>query len=177
MSKSADCFVVNFSQRCLTKRKKIYTIKQMGKIKTDIQKRLKPKKQLLGNKTIVLIKITTACILLLGCALFFFLNMQMFLDDFLSIRFAFPIVFFAGLIWVCIYIVNLAGHIDDKNLHHADRFDWLYKIVFILTVLSIVVRSILKDFGANWPIIVICIVSGILTLITPRIVDNNNNEF
>jgi len=148
----------------------------MAKIKTDTQKRLKPKKQLLSNKTIVMIKISAACLLFLGCALFFFIDMKLFLDDFLSVRFAFPVVFFAGLIWVCIHIVNLGGHMDKKTLYHADRFDWLYRLVFIVTVTATVVRSFLT-LRIPWVIIVICIISGLMTLLTPRIVDNNNDEF
>jgi len=148
----------------------------MGKIKTNTHKRLQPKKQLLGNKAIVFIKIATACVLLLGCALFFFTSMSLFLSDFLSWRFAFPVVFFAGLIWICIYIVNLAGHIDKKTLYNADRFHWLYKIVFTITVLAIVLRT-LFILRIPWPIVIICLISGVFTLFTPRIIDNNNDEF
>jgi len=149
----------------------------MGKIKTDTQKRLKPKKQRLANKTIVLIKIGAACVLLLGCALFFFANMKLFWTDFISWRFAFPVLFFAGLAWICVYIINLAGHIDDKDLHHADRLDWLYKLVFFLTVTALVVRSILGNLFVPGPIVIICILSGVITLFIPKIVDNNNDEF
>jgi hypothetical protein len=149
----------------------------MGKIKTDTQKRLKPKKRLLSNRSIVFIKIATACILLLGCALFFFSNMQLFWSDLTSWVFAFPIVFFTGLIWICAYIVHLAGKIDDKNLHHADRFDWLYKLVFTITVVAIVVRTVFIYLFPPWPIVAICIISGVMALLTPRIVDNNNDEF
>jgi len=149
----------------------------MGKIKTDTKKRLQPKKQRLSNKTIVMMKIAAACVLLLGGALFFFSNMRLFWNDFLSWRFAFPIVFFVGLIWICAYIVNLAGHIDDKNLHHADRFDWLYKIVFTITVLAIILRGVLGQLFADPIIAIICIISGLLALFTPKIIDNNNDEF
>jgi len=153
----------------------------MGKIKTNTQKRLEPKKQKVTNKTIVLIKIGTACLLLLGCSLFFFANMSLFWDDlksFISVVFFFPIVFFVGLLWICIYIVNLAGHIDDKDLHHADRYDWLYKIVFITTVMSMVCRSFIF-YGLNVPAVIttICVISGLITLFTPKIMDNNNDEF
>jgi len=103
--------------------------------------------------------------------------MKLFWDDLRSVVFAFPIVFFVGLIWICIYIVHLAGHIDDKNLHHADRFDWLYRIVFSVTVIAIVVRTVFIQIFPPWPIVTICIISGVLALITPKIVDNNNDEF
>lgn len=103
--------------------------------------------------------------------------MELFWDDIKKFN-PFPIVFFAGLIWVCIYIVNLAGHIDDKDLHHSDKYDWLYKIVFITTVMSMVFRSFVF-YSLNVPpaITTICIISGIITLLTPKIMDNNNDEF
>jgi len=151
----------------------------MAKIKTNTHKRLRPKKRLFDNKTIVIIKIVTACVLLLGCSLFFFSNLKLFGDDFSKfwIR-PFPIIFFAGLIWICVYIVNLAGKIDSKDLHHADRFDWLYRLVFIITILSMIFRTfVFANLSMPWEIITLCAISGVATLCTPRIVDNNNDEF
>ena len=149
----------------------------MAKINLKVQKRLQPKEQLLSNKSIVMVKITAACILLLGCSMFFFANMQLFWSDLKRIS-PFPFVFFGGLIWIAIYIVNLAGHIDDNELHHADRRDLLYKVVFVLTVLSMVFRSfVFKDLAVHPEITIICIISGVITLATPRILDNNNDEF
>ena len=148
----------------------------MAKIKTDTQKRLNPKKQIFSNKTIVLIKIATACILLLGCSLFFFANLNLFWSDLKKFN-PFPVVFFAGLLWTCIYVVNLAGHIDNKDIHHADRYDWLYKIVFTVTVMSVVLRTFLGSLNVPPAITIICIISGVMTLLTPKLLDNNNDEF
>lgn len=149
----------------------------MAKIKLDREKRLRPKKPLLDNKTIVIIKIATACILLLGCSLFFFSDMGLFWDDLMRLS-PFPVVFFAGLVWICLYIVNLAGHIDDQDLYHADRHDLIYKIVFIVTVMSMVFRCfVFASLAVPREITIICIVSGIITMFTPKIVDNNNEEF
>ena len=154
----------------------------MGKrqqIKTDAHKRLRPKKRLVGNKAIVIIKISTACLLFFACCLFFFENTGMFLRDLKNFS-PFPIVFFAGLAWVCGYIANLVGKIEDRNLYLADRFDWLYKIIFTITILATVVRSFLfaKPY-LNVPTVIVTlfVVSGIITLLTPKIIDNNNEEF
>jgi len=149
----------------------------MAKIKTNTQKLLRPKRQFFTNKTIVLMKITAACILLLGCSLFFFANMPLFWSDLKKLS-PFPAIFFLGLGWICVYIVNLAGHIDDKNLQHADRYDWLYKIIFTTTVMSLVFRSfVFASLSVPPAITTICIISGILTLLTPKILDYNNDEF
>ena len=154
----------------------------MGKqkeIDTNTKSRLKPKKRLFSNKTIVIIKIVAACILFFACCLFFFGNMKSFGEDLKNFN-PFPIIFFVGIIWICIYISNLVGKIEDKNLYLADRFDWLYKLVFTITILSMIVRSFffIKPYLAvPTEIIILCIISGVLTLLTPKIVDNNNEEF
>ena len=163
----------------------------MAKLKTDAHKRLQPKKALLSNKAIVFVKIAAACLLLLGGAMFFFVyitpfaadatsagkNATLFEEDLKNFS-PFPIVFLAGLIWICIYVVNLAGHIDDRDLYLADRHDMLYKVVFIVTVMSMVFRCfIFSNLKVPEPIAAICIISGVITMFTPKIVDNNNEEF
>ena len=149
-----------------------------SKIKTDAHKRLKPKKRLLSNKAIVIVKLVAATLLFFACSLFFFDNIDMFLDDIINFN-PFPVLFFAGLLWISGYIINLVIKIEDKNLHLADRLDWLYKIIFIVTIMAILVRSFffIQPLSVPIEIVVICILSGIMTLLTPRIVDNNNEEF
>jgi hypothetical protein len=151
----------------------------MGKkLDVNTEKRLRPQKRLLGNKSIVVIKIATAALLFFACCLFFFQYMDLFWSD-LKNWIPFPIVFFAGLIWVCIYIGNLVAHIESRNLYLSDRYDWLYKIVFTVIILSMVVRSFFAKPYLQVPemIIVLCIISGIITYLTPKIVDNSNDDF
>ena len=95
-----------------------------------------------------------------------------------------PILFFAGIVFVCFYITMLVFNLEAKTVQKADRYDLAYKVVFSLTLMLLVVRSFLGDFmgeGTNLnvpiPIIVIAIVSGIVTWATPKIKDNNNPEF
>ena len=147
-------------------------------INTNTKDRLRPQKRLFSNKAIVVIKIAAACILFFACCLFFFENTTMFYNDILSFN-PFPLVFFIGIFWVSFFIINLVSKIEDKNLYLADRLDWLYKVIFIITILSMVVRSMLEKPYLNVPIeiIVLGIISGVLTLITPKIVDNDNQEF
>lgn len=163
----------------------------MSKLRIDVHKRLQPKKPLLGNKAIVIIKIVAACLLLLGGSMFFFVYITPFENDPAAVvksltlfeedlkNFSpFPIVFLAGLVWICIYVVNLAGHIDDKDLYLADKYDMLYKVVFIVTVMSMVFRCfVFSNLKVPEPIAAICIISGVITMFTPKIVDNNNEEF
>jgi len=157
----------------------------MAKINLNRQRRLQPKEPLFSNKTIVLIKIAAACLLLLGGSLFFFTyitpsqegKLTLFEEDLQSLN-PFPLVFLAGLVWVIIYVINLAGHIDDQDLHLADRHDLLYKIVFIVTVMSMVFRCfVFSNLNVPEAITAICLLSGVITLFTPKIVDNNNEEF
>jgi tryptophan-rich sensory protein len=157
----------------------------MAKIKTDVTKRLEPKQPLFSNKTIVLIKIAAACLLLLGGSLFFFSYLApaaegkptLFEEDLQNLN-PFPLVFLAGLVWVVIYVINLAGHMDDKDLYNADRYDLLYKIVFIVTVMSMVFRCfVFSNLNVPEAITIICLLSGIITMFTPKIVDYNNEEF
>jgi len=151
----------------------------MSKLKNDTHKRTKPKKRLLSNKTIVAVKVVTACVLFFACALFFFGNISLFVGDFKSFN-PFPLVFFAGLIWVCVYIANLLSKIEDKNLYLADRHDWLYKLIFTVTILSVIIRSFIFEqpyLSVPTFIVSLFIISGILTLLTPNIIDNNNDDF
>lgn len=151
----------------------------MARIKTDAHKRLVPKKRILSNKTIVLIKIATASILFFACSLFFFQNLDLFEKDFKAFA-PFPFVFFAGIIWICAYIANLVGHMEDKNLHLADRFDWLYKVVSTIVIVAIIVRCFFFEKPyLSVPVIIItlCVISAAMTFLTPKIIDNDNDEF
>ena len=102
----------------------------------------------------------------------------MFLSDLKHYNF-FPIVFFAGIILICLYIANLVGHIESKELYKADRYDLWYRIVFTITLLSLVIRSFFAPPYLNVPIPIVClaVASGLITWLTPKIVDNDNNEF
>ena len=144
------------------------------RVKEDIR----AKSRRLSSRTIVVLKIAAGSLLFFGCCLFFFSYRGMFWDDIKGGN-PFPVVFFSGLILVCAYIINLVGHMDSEELYLADRFDLVYKIVFTITILSMALRAILSEPYLNVPvtIMVVCIFSGILTLVTPKIVDNNNDEF
>ena len=157
-------------------------------INTNTKKRLRPKKRLLGNKTIVIIKIASACVLFFACALFFFNNIELFVDDLRAFN-PFPVIFFAGLVFVIVYIVNLTIKIEDNNLYLADRLNWLYKAVFTITILAMIVRILFAEelyrsmlnltlsFNILTFAVALCVASGVVTLLTPKIVDNDNDEF
>lgn len=150
----------------------------MEKKKTAKKHSKDSKKPLFTNKQIVLIKIGSACLLFFCCCLFFFQSMEMFWNDLKSFN-PFPIIFFAGLIFVCTYISILVGHINSKELFKAERLDLVYRIVFSITLIALVIRSFFAKPYLNVPIhiVVLAVVSGIITWITPRIVDNNNSDF
>ncbi|MCL2570305.1 MAG: hypothetical protein FWE16_03810 [Firmicutes bacterium] len=137
------------------------------------------KPPLFSNKVIVIIKILTACILWFAASLFFFMHARVFLDDFLSPLFFMPIFFFGGLILVLIYIGFLVGRIEDKRLFLADKYDIPYKIMFSALLIFMNIRSLFIEPYLNIPItiIVLSLVSGAATWLTPRLVENNNEEF
>ena len=136
------------------------------------------------NKTIIIINIVAAFVLFFCCFFFFFQNMKMFLSDLKSYMAFFPILFFLGILMIFFYISLLVGKLENKKLSHADRFDIPYRIVFTCTLLMLVLRSFLGDFNGegtilNVPIIIIvlAIASGLVTWMTPKIKDNDNNDF
>jgi ABC-type antimicrobial peptide transport system permease subunit len=138
----------------------------------------KQRKRLLSNRVIVILKIVASGLLLFSGLLFFFSDPMLFLNDLKKWN-LFPIVFILGLIWVCVYITNLVAHLESKKLYLADRLDWLYRLVFCFTVVSLIIRSIFAEpyLTVPVPIVAICIISGIMTLAIPKIVDNDNDEF
>jgi len=138
----------------------------------------------------------------------------MFKKDITSYMAFFPVLFFAGIIFVCFYIVMLVSNVEAKTIQRADRYDLIYKIVFTLTLILLITRSFIGDFMCtggslcdpaiaelakgmstkeivangwdychstklNVPIVIIVtvILSGLVTWFTPKIKDNNNQEF
>ena len=146
--------------------------------KNSVVKRQVHPQRVFSNKTIAVIKITAACILFFTCCLFFFQSIDMFWNDIKKFS-PFPVIFFAGVIFICIYIGNLVGHIESKELHKADRFDLLYRIIFTITLLSMVIRSFFAKPYLNVPTLIVClaVTIGILTWLAPKIIDNDNTEF
>lgn len=132
----------------------------------------------MSNKTIVVIKIVCSGILFFACCLFFFGNAGMFWESLISFN-PFPVIFIAGTLYISFHIANLVGHYDDGKLYLADRHDWIFKVVFVITIVSMLIQCFLFSTPLSVPIIitVLCIVSGIMVLFTPKIVDNNNDEF
>lgn len=136
----------------------------------------KKRKPVISTKSIVILKIVAAGLLFFSCSLFFFQHMEMFLEDLMNFN-PFCFLFFAGVIVVCIYGANLAGHIEDDNVYLADRYDWVYKLVVTVLVVSTLLRRFLYNLSVPVIITVLFIFSGLLVLIIPKIVDNNNEEF
>ena len=136
------------------------------------------------NKRIVFMNITAACVLFFCCCFFFFQNTKLFLSDIKSYMAFSPILFFAGVIFICVYISILVGKLETRNTAHADRLDLAYRIIFTITLLVLIIRSFLGDFQGegtklNVPIfiIVLAIASGLATWLTPKIKDNDSTDF
>ena len=130
----------------------------------------------MSTKSIVIMKIVAAGMLFFSCSLFFFQHMEQFGEDIRNLN-PFILVFFAGVVVVCLYGAVLAGNMEERKLYLADRYDWIYKLVVTVLVVSTLLRSFLSRLGVPIVITVLFIISGLLVLLTPRIIDNNNDEF
>ena len=135
-------------------------------------------KPIMSNKAIVIMKIVCASIMFFACCLFFFGNIEMFWESLKSFS-PFPFIFVGGSLYISVYLANLVGHIEDKNLYLADRHDKIFKAVFVITIMSMVLQSFLYASPLTVPVVitVMCILSGVAVLFTPKIIDNNNDEF
>ena len=147
----------------------------MGAKKGTAKKPVHPKR-IFSNKTTVVIKISAAVILFFACCLFFFQYIGMLWDDLKHFN-PFPIIFLAGIVFICAYIINLLVHIENKELYKADRFDLLYRIIFTITLLSMVIRVYLVKLSVPTLIVCLAVISGLLTWLAPQIIDNDNTEF
>jgi len=95
-----------------------------------------------------------------------------------------PLLFIAGIAFVCFYIIKLVANIESKTTRSADKYDLAYKIIFSCVLTLLLIRSFFGDFQGegtmlNVPvsIIVIACLSGFITWLTPKIKDNDNREF
>ncbi|MDR0384283.1 MAG: hypothetical protein LBH47_03115 [Christensenellaceae bacterium] len=140
---------------------------------------MKERKRIFSNKTIVLIKLVSACILFFGCCLFFFQYFDYFKEDFENFdeNILFEFVFFAGLIFIIYYITNMVSKFDDDMLWKADRLYTVYQLAFVAVLLSVLFRCFFVNMTAPNFIAYIMMFSGVVTLLTPQIIDNDNEDF
>ena len=129
------------------------------------------------NKWIVIIKLITVCLAFFAYCLFFFDNKDYFIEDFRSVRILFPLIFLSGIAFVVIYISNLVGRIESKTLWRADRLYVLYQLVFTAVMVAVVCRTFFADLVVDRWAVPILVFTGVVTLCTPPIRDNNNDEF
>ena len=147
-------------------------------------------KRRISNKAIVIMKIISALGLLFACCLYLFMNSAAFKRD-LGLdadarlgsagnpwyNLLFPILLMLGISFVVYYVGNMILRVQAKQVWKADRLFILYQMVFTGLLLITIWRWFLLDFtNAVFPS-VIMIVSGVLNLCTPKIIDNNNQDF
>lgn len=148
------------------------------------------KRRRISNRAIVIMKIISALGLLFSCCLYLFMNVDAFKNDF-GLNSAtplgseqnpwyhllFPILFILGASFIIYYVGNLIVRIESKQIWKADRLFILYQIVFTCLLLITVWRWFLIDLSNAMLPSIIMIVSGVLNLFIPKIVDNNNADF
>lgn len=147
-------------------------------------------KRRISNKAIVIMKIISALGLLFSCCLYLFMNFAAFqrdlgLDSTAPLGSAqnpwyhllFPVLLMIGFCFVIYYVGNMIIRVEAKQVWKADNLFILYQIVFTGLLLITIWRWFLIDLtNALFPS-VIMIISGTLNLFTPRIIDNNNQDF
>jgi len=144
----------------------------------------------ISNKAIVIMKIISALGLLFSCCLYLFMNFESFKKD-LGLDAAarlgsaenpwyhllFPVLLLLGFSFVIYYVGNMILRVQANQMWKADRLFILYQVVFTGLLLITIWRWFLVDFSnAVFPS-VIMIISGVLNLCTPKIIDNNNQDF
>jgi hypothetical protein len=140
-------------------------------------------KRRISNKAIVNLKLFSACLLLFSCCLFFFQNTKAFEQDLglndnpISFNIVFPVIFFAGIFFIVVYMANMLIRLESKTLWKADRLYILYQVVFFAVLVVVILRWFFLEMSNFVFPSLMMIVSGIMTLVTPKIVDNNNDEF
>ncbi|MBO4726276.1 MAG: hypothetical protein J5598_01585 [Clostridia bacterium] len=147
-------------------------------------------KRRISNKAIVIMKIISALGLLFACCLYLFMNSAAFKRD-LGLdasaplgsaenpwyNLLFPILLMLGFSFIIYYVGNMILRVQAKQVWKADRLFILYQMVFTGLLLITIWRWFLLDFtNAVFPS-VIMIASGVLNLCTPKIIDNNNQDF
>ena len=140
-------------------------------------------KRLISNKAIVIMKIISALGLIFSICLYLFMNFGSFKNDLgfgpegVTYRLVFPILLMLGFSFVVYYVGNMIIRVETKQIWKADNMFILYQIVFNGLLLVTIWRWFLLNLSNAMIPSMIMILSGILNLCTPKIVDNNNQDF
>ena len=82
-----------------------------------------------------------------------------------------------GCCFIIYYVGNMIIRVEAKQIWKADNMFILYQIVFTGLLLITIWRWFLVDLSNALAPSVVMIISGVLNLCTPKIVDNNNQDF
>ena len=140
-------------------------------------------KRRISNKAIVIMKIISALGLIFSICLYLFMNFGSFKNDLgfgpegVTYRLVFPILLMLGFSFVVYYVGNMIVRVETKQIWKADNMFILYQIVFNGLLLITIWRWFLLNLSNAMIPSMIMILSGILNLCTPKIVDNNNQDF
>lgn len=147
-------------------------------------------KRRISNKAIVIMKIISALGLLFSCCLYLFMNFGSFKRD-LGLdqqaplgsagnpwyHLVFPVLLMLGFSFVIYYVGNMIIRVEAKQIWKADNMFILYQVVFTGLLLVTIWRWFLVDLSNALAPSIVMIISGILNLCTPKIIDNNNEDF
>ena len=144
----------------------------------------------ISNRAIVIMKIISALGLLFSCCLYLFMNFGAFKRDLgwdSSARLGtaenpyynviFPVLFILGVTFIVYYVGNMIIRIEAKQIWKADNMFILYQIVFTGLLMITIWRWFLLNLSNAIVPSIVMMVSGVLNLCTPKIVDNNNQDF
>ncbi len=148
------------------------------------------KKRLLSNKGITIMKLVSAFLLFFACCLFFFTDMDRFKTDFGLDQsnplgsannpwwnVLFVIVFIFSVSFICYYIAVLIIRIENKECWKPDSLFITYKLFFVAILGIFIWRSFFTNMTNLLLPSIILIFAGLIMLLTPRIIDNDNQDF
>lgn len=130
------------------------------------------------NKWIVILKIALACGLLFISGLFFFQNLNVFIDDF-SALYGAPVIFFLAIAFCCFYIGYLVNRIEARDLQRAEKLDILYKVIFSVVLVYIGLRDffVAPFLQVTVPLLIALICIGVLNWLVPPIKLHEDEDF
>lgn len=151
---------------------------------------MRNQKRRIPNSVIIAMKLISALGLFFSCCLFLFLNFAIFKRD-LGFdadaplgsaanpwyNLIFPVVFVLGLCFIAYYITNMVVRFEIKELWKADRLFIAYQIIFTAILAVTIWRWFFINITNALVPSIIMVVAGLLNLLTPKIIDNNNPDF
>ncbi|MCL2621787.1 MAG: hypothetical protein FWD32_02015 [Firmicutes bacterium] len=124
---------------------------------------------------IVSLHLVSIALLFLACSIFLYSNHQMVLQDILNFQ-IYPYILIAALVINFVDMWNALNRLETKTFYNADRFLWVYKLLYVLVVAIICFKTFLYTPIVS-PSIILAVVAGLIKMVTPPIKVHNADDF